>query len=174
MGNPNEPPEGTLKKKLRSPRNQVAALPFRLDADGRPEILLVTSRETKRWIIPKGWPMRGRKDHRAAEQEAYEEAGLKGRVAKKAVGHYRYDKLLSDGSTVACSVEVYPMKVRQERKRWPEAAQRDRRWYAADEAASLVNESDLQQLLLAFGAKSHPAGEAGCETRSAGLRACKT
>jgi 8-oxo-dGTP pyrophosphatase MutT (NUDIX family) len=159
-----EPWEGKLKKKRRSPRNQVAALPFRLDADGRPEILLVTSRETKRWIIPKGWRMRGRKDHRAAEQEAYEEAGLTGRIAKKPVGHYRYDKRLSDGSTVACSVEVFPMRVRQERKRWPERAERDRRWYAADEAASLVNESDLQQLLRTFGAGSRDVAKAPRET----------
>ncbi|WP_132250453.1 NUDIX hydrolase [Methylobacterium segetis] len=143
--------EAELKKKRRSPRSQVAALPFRLAAKGKPEILLVTSRETKRWVIPKGWPMAGRKDHRAAEREAYEEAGLKGQIAKKAVGQYRYDKRLGDGSTVACAVTVYPLQVSDERRRWPEKKQRRRRWYAPAEAAGLVNETDLQELLLSFG-----------------------
>ena len=139
----------TLKKK-HGPRIQIAALPFRLDAEGRPEILLVTSRETKRWIIPKGWPMRGRKDHRAAEQEAFEEAGLKGRIGKKAIGHYRYDKQLGDGRALACAVKVYPLQVSEERKSWPEQTQRERRWYAAEEAADLVQECDLQALLRSF------------------------
>lgn len=142
--------EDTKLKKKRTPRAQIAALPFRLDAEGRPEILLVTSRETKRWIIPKGWPMRGRKDHRAAEQEAFEEAGLKGRIGKKAIGHYSYDKNLGDGSALPCAVTVYPLRVRQERKRWPERKQRERRWYGAEEAATLVQECDLQDLLRRF------------------------
>ncbi|MCJ2046688.1 NUDIX hydrolase [Methylobacterium sp. J-078] len=148
-GRPCGGPEDTKLKK-RTPRPQIAALPFRLDADGRPEILLVTSRETKRWIIPKGWPMRGRKDHRAAEQEAFEEAGLKGRIGKKAIGRYRYDKRLADGSALACAVTVYPLRVIEERKRWPEHKQRRRCWYPAEDAAALVQECDLQELLLAF------------------------
>ncbi|MCJ2033398.1 NUDIX hydrolase [Methylobacterium sp. J-068] len=142
--------EDTKLKKKHTPRTQIAALPFRLDAEGRPEILLVTSRETKRWIIPKGWPMRGRKDHRAAEQEAFEEAGLKGRIGKKAVGLYRYDKRLGDGSALPCAVKVYPLRVSEERKRWPEHKQRERRWYAAEDAAALVQEWDLRVLLRAF------------------------
>lgn len=141
--------DSTLKKK-HAPRVQIAALPFRLDAQGRPEILLVTSRETKRWIIPKGWPMRGRKDHRAAEQEAFEEAGLRGRIGRKAIGHYHYDKRRDDGSTLPCAVDVYPLRVREERKRWPERKQRERRWYGAEEAAALVEEHDLRDLLRTF------------------------
>ncbi|GEP05451.1 NUDIX hydrolase [Methylobacterium oxalidis] len=146
--------EADLKRKRRSPRVQVAALPFRLGAEGQPEFLLVTSRETKRWIIPKGWPMPDRKDHRAAEREAYEEAGLKGRVGKKALGQYRYEKRMGDGSTVACAVKVFPLRVEDERRRWPERKQRRRRWYAPEDAAALVAESDLQELLLAFGART--------------------
>lgn len=146
--------EATLKKKCR--RRQIAALPFRIDAEGRIEVLLVTSRETKRWIIPKGWPMSGRKDHRAAAQEAYEEAGLKGRIGKKSVGRYRYDKRLGDGSAVSCAVKVFPLEVSEERKRWPERKQRIRRWYAPEEAASLVQEGDLQSLLRGF--REQPSG----------------
>lgn len=141
--------EATLKKK-HARRRQIAALPFRIDAEGRVEVLLVTSRETKRWIIPKGWPMSGRKDHRAAEQEAFEEAGLKGRIGKKSVGRYRYDKRLDDGSAISCAVKVYPLEVSEERERWPERHQRTRRWYAAEEAAGLVQEGDLQSLLRGF------------------------
>ncbi len=116
----------------------------------------MTSRQTKRWIIPKGWPMSGRKDHRAAEQEAFEEAGLKGRIGKKSVGRYRYDKQLDDGSAVSCAVKVYPLEVREERKCWPERKQRTRRWYAAEEAATLVQEDDLQSLLRGF--REQPGG----------------
>lgn len=147
--------EATLKKKCLR-RRQIAALPFRIGAEGRLEILLVTSRETKRWIIPKGWPMSGRKDHRAAAQEAYEEAGLKGRIGKKSVGRYRYDKRLGDGSAVSCAVKVFPLEVSEERKRWPERKQRVRRWYAPEEAAALVQEDDLQSLLREF--REQPLG----------------
>ena len=86
-----------LKKKWRKSRRQVAALPYRFDMRGDLEVLLITSRETRRWVLPKGWPMPGRKPHRAAEQEAYEEAGLKGRISKVALGTYEYVKRLENG-----------------------------------------------------------------------------
>ena len=75
--------------------SQVAALPFRIK-DGKIEVLLVTSRETKRWLIPKGWPMKGKKPHKAAAQEAEEEAGVKGEIKNKPLGSYDYWK--PDGS----------------------------------------------------------------------------
>ncbi len=90
-----------LKKLLRKaqvkPLKQVAALPFRVGADGRIEVLLITSRDTGRWIIPKGWPMAGRKAHQAAEREAYEEAGLEGQIAANPVGRYHYQKRFDHG-----------------------------------------------------------------------------
>src|SRR5437868_11388014 len=101
---------------------QVAALPFR-HQDGRAEVLLVTSRETRRWVIPKGWPMKGRKPHASAAREALEEAGLIGKVGKTPIGTYRYDKRLKGGEATPCAVEVFPLEVKSQRKHWPEQKQ---------------------------------------------------
>jgi len=136
-------------KTWRKPRQQIAALPFRFD-DGQLRVMLITSRETRRWVIPKGWPMRGLKPHRAAEREAYEEAGLKGHIGKVAVGTYAYEKRLANGLAVPCEVSVFPLQVTSQRKRWPEMSQRDGRWFSPEEAADLVQEEDLQRLLRAF------------------------
>ena len=76
------------------PRRQVGALPFRRLSDGGFKILLITSRESRRWVIPKGWPMKGRKPYEAAAREAYEEAGLLGEIGKRPLGFYLYEKRL--------------------------------------------------------------------------------
>ena len=94
--------------------------------------------------------MRMLKPHRAAEQEAFEEAGLKGKIGKNAIGRYFYEKRLANGMTVAVEVSVYPLRVTQRHKRWPEMNQRDGRWFSAHEAAMLVEEESLQALLSAF------------------------
>jgi len=133
-----------------APAEQFAALPWRRMPDGSVKVLLITSRETRRWVIPKGWPMRGLKPHRAAEREAYEEAGLKGHIGKVAVGTYAYEKRLANGLAVPCEVSVYPLQVTSQRKCWPEMSQRDGRWFSPEEAADLVQEEDLQRLLRAF------------------------
>ncbi|ACL63316.1 NUDIX hydrolase [Methylobacterium nodulans] len=150
------------KKQWREPRRQVAALPFRFDMDGELQVLLVTSRETRRWVIPKGWPMPGRKEHKAAEREAFEEAGLKGRINKTALGTYEYEKRLKSGMTVTCEVKVFPLHVIEQCNRWPEQGQRDLRWIAPDEAADLVQEDGLKLLLHAFvsGEFDEPGGNA--------------
>src|SRR3954468_24327621 len=140
----------------RKPRQQIGALPFRFD-DGQLRVMLITSRGTRRWVIPKGWPMRGLKPHRAAEREAYEEAGLKGHIGKVAVGVYAYEKRLANGVAVPCEVSVFPLRVTSQRKRWPEMGQRDGRWLSLDEAADLVQEEGLQHLLRMF----NPSAEAG-------------
>jgi 8-oxo-dGTP pyrophosphatase MutT (NUDIX family) len=83
------------KHKIRD-HMQYAALPFRVGADGRPQVLLLTSRETKRWVIPKGWPMHGKKPREVAAQEAFEEAGLVGTlIGKRPVGSFHYAKELA-------------------------------------------------------------------------------
>jgi 8-oxo-dGTP pyrophosphatase MutT (NUDIX family) len=137
-------------KKWRKPRQQIGALPFRFDDQGQLRVMLITSRETRRWVIPKGWPMRGLKPHRAAEREAYEEAGLKGRIGKVAVGVYAYEKRLANGLAVPCEVSVFPFQVTSQRKRWPEMGQRDGRWFRPEEAADVVQEEGLQHLLRGF------------------------
>lgn len=130
-----------MKKPKR--RQQVAALPYRIDRHGKLELLLVTSRDTGRWVLPKGWPMKGRSRHKAAQIEAFEETGVDGQVSKEAVGEYDYDK---DGE-VPCRVRVYPLSVSGLRDDWPEKDQRQREWHCPVQAAELVDEHDLKALL---------------------------
>jgi 8-oxo-dGTP pyrophosphatase MutT (NUDIX family) len=121
------------------------------DDDGSVEVLHVTSRETKRWIIPKGWPIKGLKPSKAAAREAYEEAGVRGRIAGRAFGHYVYEKLLEDSiMAVPCQVEVFPLAVKRQSKNWPESKQRTARWFPAAEAAALVENGRLHDLIRQF------------------------
>lgn len=134
--------------KSKKVRLQYAALPYRV-ADAV-EVLLVTSRDTQRWVLPKGWPMKHRAPAKAAAREALEEAGVVGTVEKAPIGAYVYDKRLAAGATVRCLVDVFPLRVTAERSKWREKGQRERRWFAVDEAAGLVDEPDLQVLLRGF------------------------
>ncbi len=130
-----------------SSKIQYAALPYRRRADGVVEVMLVTSRETKRWVIPKGWPMQGLAPHDSAAREAMEEGGLLGRIEERSVGVYRYEKRLADGSTVSCAVEIFPLEVEEELTAWPEQDQRITRWFAPQEAADAVQEPELSALI---------------------------
>lgn len=134
----------------REPRTQYAALPWRRRDDGAVEILLITSRETKRWVIPKGWPMKDKLPEDAAAQEAYEEAGIVGKPGHKTLGVYHYDKRLRSGRLQHVRVMVFPLEVREARDIWPEMTERDRLWSSPAEAASLVAEPELRTLLARF------------------------
>ena len=147
---------GDLARKSNGTRVQYAALPYRQRGDGSLEVMLVTSRETRRWVIPKGWPMKGRKPHASAAREALEEAGLVGRVGKTPIGTYHYDKRLKGGDAVPCSVDVFPLEVKSQRKRWPEQKERSVRWFAPGEAAEAVQESELRDIIRNFEAFSPP------------------
>ena len=129
------------------PARQYAALPVRLAKDGGIEVLLLTSRETRRWVIPKGWPMPGRSPSAAAAREAYEEAGLRGTVAEVPIGTYRYRKLLRNGKSAMIEVDVFLFTVVRQLRKWPEKAQRRTRWHDPIDAAGLVREPDLASLL---------------------------
>lgn len=124
---------------------QFAALPYRV-IEGRVEVLLVTSRETRRWVIPKGWPMRGKQPHQAAAREAFEEAGVKGEAASQPIGGFTYWKKLRR-NRLLCTVEVFPMTVSAELKVWPERRQRKRRWFSTFDAAEQVEEPGLAALI---------------------------
>lgn len=132
-------------------RRQIGALPYIRDETGRIHVMLVTSREARRWVIPKGWPIKGKKPYAAAEVEAFEEAGLIGRIGKAPVGSYDYDKRLAGGSTVPCEVIVFPLDVTEYHDTWPEMAERERRWFSPEEAANSVEEQGLRQLLMSLG-----------------------
>jgi len=126
-------------------QKQVAALPLRR-INGVTEVLLVTSRDTGRWIIPKGWQHKGRKGHKSAAREAKEEAGVKGKIEQRSIGSYSYIKRerSADGPI---DVNVYLLSVRKEFKRWPEKEQRQRAWFAVESAASEVQEPELSSII---------------------------
>lgn len=132
-----------------SETRQVAALPWRHGEAGV-EVMMITSRETRRWVIPKGGRMVGKTDPQAAAQEAYEEAGIQGEILVNVVGHFRYDKRLKSGAVQACVVAVYPLEVLIQLGAWPEDQQRQRRWMSQAEAADSVHEPDLADLIRQF------------------------
>jgi 8-oxo-dGTP pyrophosphatase MutT (NUDIX family) len=129
---------------------QYAALPFRRRPDGAIEIMVVTSRTTRRWIIPKGWPMKGKSPAGTARREALEEAGLVGRISERCVGSFRAMKRLRDGRRVACEVHVFPLTVARQRSAWREKHQRQTRWFSTEAAAAAVTEPELSRLIARF------------------------
>lgn len=133
---------------------QIAALPFRWDKKGKLRVLMVTSRDRGRWVMPKGWLMDGRTPWEAAKIEALEEAGAVGFVSDRLIGAYRYEKRLGKGRVTPCQVTVYPMIVDKLNRRWKEQSERNRHWFALEKAATLVDEPDLSKLLRRLAA--HP------------------
>jgi 8-oxo-dGTP pyrophosphatase MutT (NUDIX family) len=131
----------------KAPAQQVAALPLRLGPAG-PEVLLVTSRDTGRWIAPKGWQKRGVAPADMAAREAYEEAGVRGQVSAEPVGTYRYAKRFGASHTRECTVAVYLLRVEEELSEWPERGDRQRRWFTPGQAAMAIAEPGLVQTLL--------------------------
>lgn len=139
-----------LKKvRKREMRSQFAALVYRVK-DGKLQYLLITSRGTGRWIIPKGWPMTGMRPAQAALQEAWEEAGVKGKVSDQCLGLYSYYKRNPAFGTLPCLVNVYAVKFKSKASKYPEAGQRRRKWFSAKKAAKLVAEPELAKIMKSF------------------------
>jgi 8-oxo-dGTP pyrophosphatase MutT (NUDIX family) len=129
---------------------QFAALPWRIGEGGIREVMLLTTRETHRWVIPKGWPMIGRKLAEAASQEAYEEAGSIGQIiGKRPVGSFHYEKRLGK-KAIVCEVQVFLFRVERQLDHWPEKGQRECKWFDAREATTLVEEGGLAEILRRF------------------------
>jgi 8-oxo-dGTP pyrophosphatase MutT (NUDIX family) len=131
---------------MSSPKKQYAALPYRRQGDNI-EIMLVTSRDTGRWIIPKGWPAPGLTPRDSAAREAMEEGGLVGRITTQSIGVYHYDKRIDDGSTMLCAVEVFALQVEEQLTVWPEQEQRQTDWFSLEEAAEAVQELELRTII---------------------------
>jgi 8-oxo-dGTP pyrophosphatase MutT (NUDIX family) len=129
---------------------QYAALPYRRCPDASIEIMLITSRDTGRWLIPKGWPKRGLGPSETAAREAREEGGLVGRIADRSIGSYHYEKRLPDGSAERCVVNVFGLEVERQLKSWPEWHERRTRWFALQEAAEAVQEPELSAIILSL------------------------
>jgi len=137
----------------RPPRQQIAALCYR-QHKGRVEVLLITTRNTKRWIIPKGWPGSKRTAAKTASIEAYEEAGIIGKVANQPLGEYLSHKGLGNGFTVRTNVIVFPLKVSEQVAEFPERGERQHRWLSPEKAAELCGEDGLRDILLSPEVKS--------------------
>ena len=127
---------------------QIAALPFR-SKSAKLRILLITTRGKQRWSVPKGWPMGRKQPHHAAAVEAYEEAGLLGRVSAKAIGSFRHSKRMGKRKVVL-DVKLFPLKVKKRHRRWPEHGQRRSIWLPASEAARRVDRPELRRLIRRF------------------------
>lgn len=128
---------------------QVAALPYRRRPDGNVEVLLVTTRGTGQWIVPKGWPITGKTLPQAAAQEAFEEAGVRGTAGKTELGRFHHRKTDLIEGTMDCTVAVFPLEVAEELASWPERGERVRNWFGAEEAAKKVQSADLAAIIAA-------------------------
>ncbi len=132
---------------------QVGALPFRRRRKSKSiEILLVSSRRTGRWIIPKGHVERGVDDRVMARREAFEEAGVTGKVPKQPIGSFGYLKYYDDGRVVDSDVTVFALAVADIHDDWPEKKERTRIWVDLHAASEMVEEPDLAALILSFAA----------------------
>jgi predicted phosphate transport protein (TIGR00153 family) len=139
---------------------QIAVLPYKVAspaADAPIHVLLITSRGTGRWVIPKGQPIAKLPPHASAAVEAEEEAGVLGSACPTSIGSYRYRKRRSSGASIWTDVEVFPFAVTQELDTWKEQHERERRWFTLAEAAEAVDEPDLRALIRSFGQREFKA-----------------
>ena len=135
----------TMKKTQDS--TQFAALPYRIGEDGSPQVMLVTSRETRRWVIPKGWAIKRLKPSQVAAREAFEEAGLMGPIiGKRPIGMFHYEKRLPKDNLL-CEVWIFLFRVDRQLDDWPEKGQRETRWFDPADAANMVDEGDLAEVI---------------------------
>lgn len=129
---------------------QFAALPLRKCEDGTSQVMLLTSRETRRWVIPKGWPVKGLRPADVATREAYEEAGLIGRtVGKRPIGTYHYTKRFAKRELL-CAVQVFLFDAKEQLEDWPEKNERETGWFDATEAADMVDETGLADIIRCY------------------------
>ena len=142
------------KRKIKQAR-QYAAIPIGTDPAGCPRILLVTSRGSRRWIIPKGWPIAGLAGPRVALREAWEEAGAVGHIiGKQPLGEFCYRKQLAGGTIGPCRAEAWLMQVSNLHEDWPERAERKRAWFTPEAASMLVAEPELRAMLASLGTRT--------------------
>lgn len=139
----------TDKRADGSIHSQCAALCFRSKGK-RYEFLLITSRDSGRWIVPKGWRIKNLTAAETAAREAFEEAGVVGQVGAQPIGTFQYEKSLGGGIWVPCRVKVFALEVRKLVKIYPEAHQRQRKWFGKKRASQKVQESELRELIAAF------------------------
>ena len=130
-----------------APNLQFAALPYRRRDGGVFEVMLITSRETRGWIIPKGWPVQRLTPHEIGSARSMGGGGRIGRIGEHPIGVFHYEKQLADGSKVPCTVTVFALEVEQQLTSWPEQDRRSTHWFTSQEAACAVNEPELRAIM---------------------------
>ncbi|WP_232236999.1 NUDIX hydrolase [Thiosulfatihalobacter marinus] len=131
---------------------QYGALVYRINND-KTQVMLITSRRSQRWILPKGWPIKGLKPHQAAAQEAWEEAGIRGKVSKQPCGLYTYPKDKDLRKAASCTVILFPMELRKISNKFPESGERRRKWVSPKKAAARIANRDLARIIRDFDAR---------------------
>jgi len=147
----NQPLTSVFSNEDSDPSGQFGALCWRRHR-GNVQVLLITSRDTGRWVIPKGWPHPGLTAAGSAAAEAWEEGGVEGAVGQSPMGLYSYDKVLKPGVVQPCIVAVFALRVARLRARFPERSERRRKWFDAARAARKVAEPELRALLASVSA----------------------
>jgi 8-oxo-dGTP pyrophosphatase MutT (NUDIX family) len=127
---------------------QTGALPWRMGRKKRLEVLLVTGRRSRRWTIPKGWPIAGKTLAEAAAQEAFEEAGVRGTIDPVPVGSFDHTKQNLPTGLLDVRILVHPLSVDRELAKWPEVGQRRRKWFSVEDAAKKVDSEELRALIM--------------------------
>ncbi|ESQ78749.1 NUDIX hydrolase [Asticcacaulis sp. YBE204] len=148
-------------EQITPPANQYAALPYRLTADGNLEFLLITSRGSGQWIIPKGKPIAGMTSAETAAREAFEEAGVQGDIGDAPIGRFAYVK--DQGQITerfVPGVEVYPLKVTGTLTLWPEFGQRQILWCDTLTALGKIDLEALRTIVRQFAATHQPSDKA--------------
>ena len=136
-------------KQKRNARSQFGALCYRI-TDGKIQVLLITSRRTQRWILPKGWPENGMTPGESAANEAMEEAGVTGKINERPLGVYYYEKNVENGENYPCIVTIYALKVKKKWVDYQEKSERRRKWFSQKGAAKRVLEPGLALLIKSF------------------------
>ncbi|MCW1950007.1 MAG: NUDIX hydrolase [Octadecabacter sp.] len=129
-------------------RTQFAALCYRIKNE-KLQFCLVTSRRSGRWIVPKGWPMDGQTPMDAAATEAYEEAGVRGKILPRPIGVFSYNKAHLEDD-LPCIAVLYPLRVKKVLRAWPERKERERKWVSRKKAAAMVDDDELRDIILHF------------------------
>jgi 8-oxo-dGTP pyrophosphatase MutT (NUDIX family) len=139
-------------------RVQYGALPYRFTAMASLEILIVTTRQSRRWIVPKGWPIKRLTPSKSAAREAFEEAGVRGRIGARAIGNFTYKKTARQtDNDPDYEVKIFPLLVRRQSATWPEHGQRVVQWVDPEKAISLIREPELKAIVAKFAKRASVA-----------------
>jgi 8-oxo-dGTP pyrophosphatase MutT (NUDIX family) len=148
------------KKRRTKPvvRVQYGALPYRFTPMAALEILIVTTRQSRRWIVPKGWPIKRLTPSKSAAREAFEEAGVRGKIGARAIGSFTYKKTAGQTADYPdYEVKIFPLLVRRQSATWPEHGQRVVQWVDPEKAISLIREPKMKAIVAKFAKRASVA-----------------